>query len=132
MKRAALGCTRADLPAVEWDVDEQLVRKHLGRLRRVGEVPHPWQDDPDRMLEEPEDGCPGGDQRSWFVQSLLAGYMRRRDQQGNRVSNLRLDRCDDDLILDAISYFEVEESACASYCTDAHIRKLEEGRSRGT
>lgn len=126
-----MGCTRADLPPVEWDVDEHLLRKHLGRIRRGGESPS-GEGDPDRLPEDPADGCPGGDQRSFFVQSLLAFGYRRRDQHGNRVSNLRLERCEDELIIDAIAYFEAEESACSAFCSEELVRKMESERSHGT
>jgi hypothetical protein len=88
--------------------------------------------DSDRAFEDPADGCPGGDQRCWFVQSLLALYYRRRDQQGNRVGSPRLDRCTDPLILDAIAFFESEEQACTAFTHEAYMRKLDEERSRGT
>jgi hypothetical protein len=114
------------------ELDELELRQHLGRVRRAGELSDGG-DDPDRLGEDPSDGCPGGDQRCWFVQSLLATYYRRRDQQGNRVTNIRLERCDDDLIIDAIAYFEAEESACTSFCNEQLLRQMErERRSDGT
>lgn len=125
-----MGCTRADLPPVEWDVDEQLLRKHLGRVRRAGEAPS-GEGDPDRLPEDPADGCPGGDQRSYFVQSLLAFGYRRRDGHGNRIANLRLDRCEDELVLDAIAYFEMEEAACSAFINEELLRKMERERNDG-
>lgn len=108
------------------------VRVHMGRYRRGGEEPEPGQDDPDRMLEDAADGCPGGDQRSFFVQSLLAFGYRRRDQQGNRVSNVMLERCGDELVLEAMAYFEAEESSCAAFCASELQRQIERRSGGGT
>lgn len=116
---------------MEWHVDEYLLRKHMGRVRLAGEEPDCEQSDPDRMFESPEDGCPGGDQRCRFVRTLFA-YVRRPDRQGNRVPNPRLDRCDDDLVLDAVALFEGEQDACSGFCMDEMNRKMEEKASRGT
>lgn len=99
----------------------------MGRVRRGSEVPDATSDDPDRMGEDPEDGCPGGDQRCRFVQSVLV-YHRRADKQRNRIVNPRLDRCEDDLVLDAVLYFEAEQDACAGYCDSELSAKLERER----
>lgn len=61
---------------------------------------------------EPEnvrrEGCPRGWAVSAFARSL-ALYRRRRAADGLRVSSPLLDRTDDPLILEAISYLEAEE-----------------------
>lgn len=51
------------------------------------------------------DGCPGGWYRSRFVESLLR-YRRRSADGGARVANLMLERCDDDLIIEAAEMLE--------------------------
>jgi hypothetical protein len=96
-ERIARGCTRADLPPVEWDVSADRIAFHVGGR--------------DGQAEPVEDGCPGGYQRSAFVWSIDR-YYRRRDDHGGRISNPHLDRCDDFLVLDAVMYAEDEEERC--------------------
>lgn len=100
------GCTRSDLPPIEWDVSEHHVAFHLGRAPEGGAN--------ERPLEDVEDGCPGGDQRCPFVVSLWP-YYRRRDGQGNRVANPLLDHSPpSDLALCALTYYEGEQDACSA------------------
>lgn len=62
-----------------------------------------------RPLEDPDVmGCPGSWYRTPFIQSLLE-YYRERDDQGNRVPNPKLDRCDDPLVHEAIVLLERHE-----------------------
>jgi hypothetical protein len=56
------------------------------------------------------DGCPEGWARSPFATSVVP-YIRRRDANGNRVQNPRLDRCADRLVVDAVLYFEGEQES---------------------
>lgn len=96
-ERAARGCTRIDLPPVEWDVDAERIAFHVGGRGR--------------QAEPPEDGCPGGYQRSGLVCSLDR-FFRQRDDHGGRISNPHLDRCDDFLVVDAVLFTEAEENRC--------------------
>lgn len=117
-KRSLLGCTRIDLPPVEWHVDVSRIHSggHMGRAPA-----HPsmqpsgvkrW--NPKQPTEDPTDGCPAGWYRSIFIGSIYP-YLRRRDDHGNRVANLLLDRCDDDLILQLIAYAEEEQERWENY-----------------
>lgn len=60
-------------------------------------------------LEEPfesnVDGCPGGWYRTPFFDSV-ARYIRPEGGPGQYSPNLMLERCDDDLIIEAVHYFE--------------------------
>jgi hypothetical protein len=96
-ERIARGCTRADLPPVEWDVSADRIAFYVGG--------------PGGQAEPVEDGCPGGYQRSALVWSIER-YYRRRDDHGGRVANPHLDRCDDFLVVDAVLYSESEEERC--------------------
>jgi hypothetical protein len=96
-ERIARGCTRTDLPPVEWDVDADRIAFNVGAR--------------DRGAEPVADGCPGGYQRSVLVGSIDR-YYRRRDDHGGRVANPHLDRIDDFLVLDAVLYREAEEERC--------------------
>lgn len=109
-----LGCTRADLPPVQWDVDEGLLAVHMGRWRGPEEEIDPRTPPPhDRALEAPEDGCPGGDLRCRFTQTLMR-YYRHRDDNGNRIDNPHL-RYAPEQVIDAILFFETEEAECQAY-----------------
>lgn len=108
-QRIRRGCTRFDLPPIEWDVDPETLFYH-GRhpdrrlhLRTLGT----WE----RPTEDIEDGCAGGYQRSRIL-SGLNQYKRARTDDGGRVSNPFFDRCGDWLILSAILYLEAEEQRC--------------------
>lgn len=68
--------------------------------------------------EDPAEGCPGGWYRSLFIASILP-YLRRRDAQGNRVVNLMLDRCDDELIIAFAMIVEDEQERWESYRLEA-------------
>lgn len=96
-ERIARGCTRADLPPVEWDVDADRISFNVGAH--------------DGQAEPIEHGCPGGYQRAPMFGSIDR-YIRRRDSNGGRVANPHLDRCDDFLVLDAVLYYEAEQEAC--------------------
>lgn len=64
-------------------------------------------DDPE-PIEGNEDGCPGGWYRCAFVWSL-APYLRPV-ADGHYSENLRLSRCEDPLVVDAVHYFEGERA----------------------
>jgi hypothetical protein len=86
----------------------------------------------DRYRNPPEplsDGCPEGWSRSPFVASVMP-YLRRRDQQGNRVSNPRLDATDDRLIVDAVLYFETEQEALVAHRDDLQAEIWERNRGK--
>jgi len=57
--------------------------------------------------EDPEDGCPGSWVRSRFAKSF-ARYQRARAEGGMRVQNPLITPDTDDLILEALRYFERE------------------------
>lgn len=98
-RRALRGCTRSDLPPVEWDVDVEEIGWHFG-ARRNAKHDHP--------PEPPEEGCPAGYQFAPMV-SGLKRYYRQRTEHGNRVSNPFFDHCTDWLIQAAVLYLEEEE-----------------------
>lgn len=114
--RAARGCTRLDLPQVEWDVSASLLRRgYMGRAPMPGvseEEGHriSWK----HPLERPSDGCPGGWYRSRFVWSLNH-YFRERVEGGQRVPNPLLDRCDDDFVLLCERVYVREQERAAAY-----------------
>lgn len=69
------------------------------------------------------EGCPGSWYRTAFFASL-APYLRRQDQQGGRIPNPLLDRCQDRLVLDAVSFLEIaEENAYGEHLKFIQIRK---------
>jgi hypothetical protein len=96
--RAKRGCTRIDLPPA----DAQAAR---GTRIKVA---------PKYPTEDPDDGCPAGWYRSLFVASLYP-YLRRRDSNGNRVTNLMLDRTDDDVIVQLAMLAEDEQERWEAY-----------------
>ena len=64
-----------------------------------------------RPLEDIEnEGCPGAWYRTPFFDSV-ARYKRRSTEGGGRVANPRLDRCDDDVVLEAVALLEAFEDA---------------------
>ena len=107
-RRQHYGCTRGDLPEVEWGMDHETPAFYMGRPAdrrlhlRVGTA------DTERPLEDEADGCPGGYQRAPML-GPLHRYYRRRTDDGGRVANPFFDRCDDHLVLSAILYLEHEE-----------------------
>lgn len=75
---------------------------YMGRL--------PDHEDPLNPHEPPErldEGCPGAWYRCEFVRSLVP-YERTASADGVLNENLRLTRCTDPLVLDAIQYLETE------------------------
>lgn len=93
---------------------ERLVQIRMGappEYEREGKNDHdtrgPWHEPYEDISEE---GCPGAWYRTPFVESLLR-YYRRRDDQGNRVPNPALDRCEDHLVHEAVLELEHHEDA---------------------
>lgn len=107
-ERALRGCTRADLPAVEWDVEAERIGFYHGRSR---DHERPGLGTAERPSELPENGCPGGYQRARLLGSLSRFYRRRTDD-GNRVASPFFDKCDDWLVHTAVMYLEREEERC--------------------
>lgn len=111
IERAARGCSRADLPAVQWDVSRDRVCFHLGRhkepslIGKADSTTGPW----DAPFEDPAEGCPGGYAICPFVLSVLRFY-RRRDKQGGRVPNPLFERADW-LTQTAVMFLEQYEDA---------------------
>lgn len=116
---------------MEWQVDPQNVCFHLGRRPERDYSPPPSLGDASgdawrHPLEDPNDGCPGGDQRCRFVNSL-GRYMRSQAEGGTRVSNPLLDRCDDWLVVDAVLEYEgYQDAAASARCRhDVDVREAE-------
>lgn len=107
---------------MQWDVEPDHLMRHMGRRRRPDEEPLPEQSDPERALEDPADGCPGGDQRCRFTLSLLR-YYRRLDDNGNRVENPHL-RHASELVVEALLFYESEEDDRRAYCRKLEVDKL--------
>lgn len=108
-ERQLRGCTRHDLPAVAWDVDEERIAFYHGAPRNPD---RPGLGTADKPTEPPDRGCPGGYQRSRVLLGLHR-YYRRRTDDGARVPNPFFDTCDDWLIHAAILHLEHEEERCA-------------------
>lgn len=101
-RRAALNCCLPDYDTTTW-TGESARPMYLGAdsLDHLAGTRRDWE----HPLEDPSEGCPAAWQRSRFVASLRR-YMRDTDDNGNRVANPVLDRCDDWLVLEAIAYVE--------------------------
>lgn len=74
-----------------------------------------WQDPRGQYWEKPPHdpevkACFGSWYRCAWVDSIRP-YLRQRMDDGGRVANPRLERCDDRLILDAVLYYEAEQDA---------------------
>jgi len=117
--RRERGCSRVDLPEVEWHVSPSRLMAWYGAPQDDDWTAERWAGRkipgvaPDRYMHPPEplsDGCPEGWARAPFAASVVP-YIRRRDANGNRVNNPRLDRCADRLVVDAVLYFEGEQES---------------------
>ncbi len=126
-RRALRGCTRVDLPDVEWEIDPEELGFYMGREadRRLHLKVSDWQ----RPGEDIDEGCPGGYQRAPLLGPLNRFY-RRRTEGGGRVSNPFFDACDDALILSAILYLEHEEERahCEWLRCDNELMRAEANR----
>ena len=78
----------------------------------MGGLPEPGE--PEEPSESHCDGCPGAWYRSRFVTSLIP-YERTTDANGGYSENLRLTRCADPLVLDAIQYLEHERARALTH-----------------
>lgn len=81
-------------------------------------------------MEDPVDGCPGGDQVSRIATELVP-YYRRSDGNGGRIPNQLLDRCEDPVVIAGVHYYEMHEDLCRAYRLqqeDAERRAREEAR----
>jgi hypothetical protein len=112
-KRSERACTLIDAPLVVARLVHKTIHSGgwMGRAALPGSTPPPpgvqrWATS--HPTEDATEGCPGGWYRSLFVASIYP-YLRRRDDHGNRVANLLLDRCDDDLVLQLVQYAEDEQ-----------------------
>lgn len=136
--RRERACSRVDLPLVElrpkpgplaaWyglPEDEDFDATTWAGTRRHGLAPDRWKNPPEPL----QDGCPEGWARSPFAVSVLP-YVRRRDTQGNRVANPRLDRCEDRLVVDAVLYFEAEQEALVSHRDELQSKLWEASRGK--
>lgn len=113
-KRALYRCALNYEPVTEsdWNIDTKPKHVHMGRLPII----HPTREQLGENLKSPaeghEHGCPGSWYRCGFVASV-AKYERILGDHGFS-SNPRLDRCTDELILDAVQYLEQERLRCQS------------------
>jgi hypothetical protein len=100
-RRAARGCTRPDLPRVEWSITARELYTiptinpictdvHMGRAP-IDAVEVPGNNSATHPAEPASDGCPGGWYRTAYVGSVIP-YLRRRTDGGGRVSNPVFDR----------------------------------------
>lgn len=81
----------------------------------MGRLPDPEdQLNPQEPPESLEEGCPGAWYRCAFVRSLLP-YERTSSTDGVLNENLRLTRCTDPLVLDAIQYLETERTRARNH-----------------
>lgn len=93
-------------------------------------------DDPEALdwqapSERACDGCPGGWYRSPFIESVLR-YRRRQADAGSRIPNILLDRCDDELVLEAVELLEAFEDEWRSeYLSTVTARANPEGGGDG-
>ena len=74
----------------------------------------------DKPPEPNDDGCPGSFYRSRFVVSLIP-YERVSYGEGGLNENLRLSRCQDPLVIEAIQTLEIERGR-------AHAHNVEKTR----
>lgn len=130
MERASRGCARADLPAVEWDVSADRLAHYLGRPAdpkleaelQFGTWRHPH--------EDIDGGCPGSWRRLPIVADVVR-FARKRTGDGGRVPNPFFDRLADDpandLLLEAVMFFEAQEDAAIGHWKAA---QAEEARAR--
>ena len=118
IERASRGCTRTDLPPVEWDIDPILLSRYVGRR---SEFKH---DEPGEDIEE---GCPGGWRYARFGHSVVPNA-RRRTETGDRVHLPLYDRwCAKDLVMEqAINYFESEQERCIAHINSKRAEKMRE------
>ncbi len=115
--RAARGCTRIDLPRVEWDVSPGVLTRsgYMGRPPCPGVTLEEGRKiNPRQPLERPSDGCPGGWYRSRFVWSLDR-YFRLRADGGQRVPNPLLDRCEDEFVIACERIYLHEQERAVAY-----------------
>ena len=119
-RRAQRGCTRVDLPRVEWDIDlkkllleptrradiffgqeRKITEDERRRIRRVSSGINP------EKIEDPEQGCPAGWYYTRFVNSVFP-YLRRRTSSGGRVDNPRFNAAPP-VVQRAVLYFEDQQ-----------------------
>lgn len=65
-------------------------------------------------FEDPHEGCPGAWYRSRFVASVRP-FLRTRTDDGGRVANPLLDRCDDEFLIQCVLLLEREQDAFESH-----------------
>lgn len=77
-------------------------------------------------------GCPGSWYRTRFFASLEP-YMRREDKNGGFSPNTLLDRTDDQLVHQAVAYFEGQRQRWHSWVESVQVRaaKMKAKHGRG-
>lgn len=97
-RRARWHCALLDFPEEQWEPLGEHPTYWLG-----GEPSEPAID---RRAESHNDGCPGAWARCEWIRSLVP-YFRHR-AQGVWSENIRLSRCEDPLVLEAVEYWEAQ------------------------
>ena len=121
---------------IVWDIAPGRLAKYMGNhpdpeleKKKYGRIPIDWR----HPYEDMADGCPGGWYRCQFIDSIWP-YLRRRTDNGDRVTNRRYDESKDKLILDACEYWEQEDERCRNYTKqvqiEAQIKKQKESIKR--
>ena len=105
--QAARNCALAWFDQRKW-TGEKVRTRWMGLRPRLDIDERGAEAKPPENIED--EGCPGAWYRSPFVDSLLR-YRRRPTEGGGRLTNLFLDRCQDDLVLEAAHVMEFHEDA---------------------
>lgn len=117
-QRAALSCNRIDLPPVKWDVSANALARrpnyHIGDRNEHGNP----------KAESWDHGCPASFYHTPFIWSIIP-YLRERTEHGARNANPFFDRCDDWLVIDAVLYWETEQSLWHSRQSELIRKEME-------
>lgn len=119
------------IPEAEWVPLSSARGRHMGApaLHSTENLPHDVEwwlgegGDPERPIETYEDGCPGSWYRCEFFSSVIR-YTRPVSGDGVYSPNILLDRCHDELIIEAVHYYEQEQARARRwyYEQEADIR----------
>lgn len=121
--QAARNCALPGFDASTW-TGERLVRVHMGRPRDYArEGKGDWAAPCEPIAET---GCPGAWYRTDFVASVLR-YYRRRDDNGGRIENPTLTRCDDPLVHEAVLLLEAFEDQAINEFRERRLAQVRGG-----
>lgn len=107
IEQARLRCALPGFPRARWG--EPLKGPHMGQLPILS-----GPDASEQPGESHDEGCPGAWYRCGFVVSLLP-FERSVSTEGAYSPNIRLDRCHDQLVIDAIQYLEHERARALAH-----------------